>query len=55
MSEHPDGTEGAEAPEHEETAKGKRILIVEDDRLSMTLLRDFLSAHGYTVLKTSEG
>ena len=28
---------------------------MEDDRLSMTLLSDFLSAHGYSVLKTSEG
>jgi two-component system, cell cycle response regulator DivK len=28
---------------------------VEDDRLSMTPLSDFLNAHGYSVLKTSEG
>ena len=55
MSEHPDGAEGAKTPERQGNANGKLILIVEDDRLSMTLLSDFLSAHGYTVLKTSEG
>jgi two-component system cell cycle response regulator DivK len=28
---------------------------VEDDRFSMTLLSDFLNAHGFRILKTSEG
>ena len=55
MSEYPDGAERAKKPERHENANSKRILIVEDDRLSMTLLSDFLNAHGYTVLKTSEG
>ena len=55
MSEHPDGAEGAKTREHQGNATGKLILIVEDDRLSMTLLSDFLNAHGYRVLKTSEG
>jgi two-component system cell cycle response regulator DivK len=55
MSEHPDGTEGAKTPERQRNANGQLILMVEDDRLSMTLLSDFLNAHGYTVLKTSEG
>jgi len=54
-SEHGDAAEAAKTPEHRENPNGQRILIVEDDRLSMTLLSDFLSAHGYTVLKTSEG
>src|SRR5215831_16008868 len=54
-SEHGHTAEAAKTPEHQENPKGKRILIVEDDRLSMTLLSDFLSAHGYSVLKTSEG
>ena len=45
-SEHVDAAEGAKTPERHESAGGKRILIVEDDRLSMTLLSDFLSAHG---------
>ena len=55
ISEHPDGAEGAKTPERQGNANGKLILIVEDDRLSMTLLSDFLNAHGYRVLKTSEG
>src|SRR5215468_7739537 len=54
-SEHEDAAEEAKTPVHRENPKGKRILIVEDDRLSMTLLSDFLNAHGYRVLKTSEG
>jgi two-component system cell cycle response regulator DivK len=55
MSEYPDEAEGAKTPERQENANRKRILIVEDDRLSMTLLSDFLNAHGYRVLKTSDG
>jgi len=54
-SEHVDAAEGAKTPDRHESAGGKRILIVEDDRLSMTLLSDFLSVHRYSVLKTSEG
>ena len=53
--EHEDAAEGAKTPERQGNANGKLILIVEDDRLSMTLLSDFLNAHGYRVLKTSEG
>jgi two-component system, cell cycle response regulator DivK len=33
----------------------KRILIVEDNKLSLTLLNDFLKVQGYEILKTSEG
>ena len=55
MSKHPDGVEGAKTSERQGNANGKLILIVEDDRLSMTLLSDFLNVHGYTILKTSEG
>ena len=54
-SEHGDAAEGAKTPEHQGNANGQRILIVEDDRLSMTLLSDFLNAHGFKILKTSEG
>ena len=36
-------------------ATASLILIVEDDRLSMTLLSDFLNAHGYTVLENFRG
>jgi len=55
MSGYPDEAKTVKTPEHQENGKTKRILIVEDDRLSMTLLSDFLNAHGYRVLKTSEG
>jgi hypothetical protein len=41
MSEHPDEAEGTKIPERQESAAGRRILIVEDDRLSMTLLSIF--------------
>ena len=54
-SEHGDAAEGAKTPERQGNANGQRILIVEDDRLSMTLLSDFLNAHGFKILKTSEG
>jgi two-component system, cell cycle response regulator DivK len=54
-SEHEDAAEGTKTPERQGNANGKLILIVEDDRLSLTLLSDFLNAHGYRVLKTSEG
>jgi two-component system cell cycle response regulator DivK len=54
-SEHGDAAEGAKTPERQGNANAQRILIVEDDRLSMTLLSDFLNAHGFRILKTSEG
>ena len=54
-SKHEGAAEGMKTPERQGNANGKLILIVEDDRLSMTLLSDFLNAHGYRLLKTSEG
>ena len=35
--------------------KRKRILIVEDDRLCLILLRQLLTAQGYEILQSSEG
>jgi len=35
--------------------KGKRILIVEDNDLSLVLLNDLLEVHGYEILKTGQG
>jgi two-component system cell cycle response regulator DivK len=35
--------------------KRKRILVVEDNPLSLTLLKQLLKAHGYEVLGTPEG
>jgi len=55
MSEYPEEAKTVKPPEHQENGKAKRILIVEDDRLSMTLLSDFLNAHGYTVLENFRG
>ena len=46
---------GRETPERHVSALGKRLLIVEVDRLSLTLFSDFLSAHGYRVSTTSDG
>jgi two-component system cell cycle response regulator DivK len=34
---------------------GKRILIVEDNQVSLTLLNDLLKVKGYEILQTSEG
>ena len=36
-------------------ASPNRILVVEDDHRNMTLLHDFLQAHGYEILKASDG
>jgi two-component system, cell cycle response regulator DivK len=54
-SEYEDTPEMRKSPEHQRNANRKRILIVEDDYRSMTLLNDFLQAHGYEILKASEG
>jgi two-component system cell cycle response regulator DivK len=35
--------------------KRKRILLVEDDRLSLIVLRQLLTAQGYEILHSSEG
>ena len=35
--------------------KRNRILVVEDDHRNMTLLHDLLKAHGYEILKASDG
>src|ERR1700730_9922928 len=34
---------------------GKRILIVDDNDLSLMLLNDLLEVHGYEILKTGQG
>jgi two-component system, cell cycle response regulator DivK len=36
-------------------AKRKRILVVEDNPLSLALLKQLLKAHGYEILETPEG
>ena len=42
-------------PERRYQVKRKRILIVEDDRLSLIVLRQLLTAQGYEILQSSEG
>jgi len=40
---------------HQQNARRNRILIVEDNPVSLTLLEQLLKAHGYEVLGTPEG
>jgi len=47
--------ETAKTPKHWSKAARKRILIVEDDRLSLKVLRQLLAARGYDVLQASGG
>ena len=43
------------SPERRYKVKRKRILIVEDDRLGLIVLRQLLMAQGYEILQSSEG
>jgi two-component system cell cycle response regulator DivK len=40
---------------HQENGKRKRILVVEDNRLSSALLNQLLKVHGYEILESPEG
>ena len=55
MSRYPDTADATRTPERRFQAKRKRILIVEDDRLSLVVLRQLLTAQGYEILHSSEG
>jgi two-component system cell cycle response regulator DivK len=54
-SEYQDAAESPKTLGHQQSARRKRILIVEDDPRSMMLLNDFLKAKGYETLQTSAG
>jgi two-component system cell cycle response regulator DivK len=54
-SKYPHVAEKREAPTHQQNARRNRILIVEDNPISLTLLKQLLKAHGYEVLGTPEG
>jgi two-component system cell cycle response regulator DivK len=54
-SRYPRAAEATRTPERRYQVKRKRILIVEDDRLSLIVLRQLLSAQGYEILQSSEG
>jgi two-component system, cell cycle response regulator DivK len=54
-SRHPQAAEATRTLQRRYKAKRKRILIVEDDRLSLIVLRQLLMAEGYEILQSSEG
>jgi two-component system, cell cycle response regulator DivK len=54
-SKYPDAVETTKAPAHLQDANRKRILVVEDNPINLTLLKQILKAHGYEVLGTLEG
>src|SRR6201998_4893736 len=52
---HPHAAERRQAPAHQQNTKRNRILIVEDNPISLTLLKQLLKAHGHEVLGPPEG
>ena len=54
-SRYPETADATRTPKRRYQAKRKRILIVEDDRLSLIVLRQLLTAQGYEILQSSEG
>jgi two-component system cell cycle response regulator DivK len=54
-SNYLEAAETAKTPKHWSKAARKRILVVEDDRLSQKVLRQLLAARGYDVLQASGG
>src|SRR5215467_12083688 len=54
-SRHGEAAEAIRTLQRRYKAKRKRILIVEDDRLSLIVLRQLLMAQGYEILQSSQG
>ena len=54
-SRDPETADAIRTPERRYQARRKRILVVEDDRLSLIVLRQLLTAQGYEILQSSEG
>jgi two-component system cell cycle response regulator DivK len=54
-SNFPKATETTKPPKHQANVKRTRILVVEDNPLSSTLLDQLLKVHGYEILETPEG
>jgi two-component system, cell cycle response regulator DivK len=50
-----DAAEKTKSQAHQENERRKRILVVEDNQLSLALLKQLLEAHGYEILETPEG
>ena len=49
------GADITKTPAHQQNAKHKRILIVEDNQLNSKLLKQLLTAYGYEVWESQEG
>ena len=54
-SRYPETADAIRTTERRYQAKRKRILVVEDDRLSLIVLRQLLTAQGYEILHSLEG
>ena len=54
-SRYREAAEASRTPECQNQVKPKRILVVEDDRLSLIVLRQLLTAQGYEILQSPEG
>src|SRR5690348_9940364 len=54
-SRDPEAAKATQTPARRYQADRKRILVVEDDRLSLIVLRQLLTAQGYEILQASEG
>ena len=54
-SRRQEAREATRTPERRYKVKRKRVLVVEDDRLSLTVLRQLLTVQGYEILQSSEG
>src|ERR1700751_5270157 len=54
-SRYPDAADATRTPKRRYRPNRKRILVVEDDRLSLIVLRQLLTAQGYEILQSSEG
>jgi len=54
-SRRQEAREATRTPKRRYKVKRKRVLVVEDDRLSLTVLRQLLTAQGYEILQSSEG
>src|SRR5215468_12189945 len=54
-SGYPEAAKATRTPERRYKVKRKRILVVEDDRLSLIVLRQLLTAQGYEILQSPEG
>ena len=50
-----EAAEANRAPDRRYKVKRQRVLVVEDDPLSLIVLRQLLTAQGYEILQSSEG